>query len=136
MSTSYRLPYDNVIDADGHIVEPPDVWEKYIDPQFRDRTMRIRTNSQGYEYMEIDGHPSKFFDMRLLSLVVTMGQSAEEASQLINKPYHEVALFGAMDAKERVQLLDQEGLMAAILYPTLGLAWECEVEDPELAAAY
>jgi len=136
MSTSYRLPYDNVIDADGHVLEPPDVWEKYIDPQLRDRTMRIRTNSQGHEYLEIDGRPSKFFDMRIFALVGTMGQSPEEAAKLVNRSYHEVAPFGAMDAKERVQLLDQEGLVAAILYPTLGLAWECEVEDPELAAAY
>ena len=27
----------NVIDADGHILEPLDLWDKYIDPAFRDR---------------------------------------------------------------------------------------------------
>ena len=32
-----------VIDCDGHILEPPDLWEKYIDPKYRDRAMRIRT---------------------------------------------------------------------------------------------
>ena len=26
----------NVIDADGHILEPPDLWEQYIDPKFRE----------------------------------------------------------------------------------------------------
>ena len=26
----------NVIDADGHILEPPDIWEQYIDPKFRE----------------------------------------------------------------------------------------------------
>jgi len=24
-----------VIDADGHILEPPNLWEQYIDPKFR-----------------------------------------------------------------------------------------------------
>jgi hypothetical protein len=27
----------NVIDADGHVLEPMDLWEKYIDPAFRAR---------------------------------------------------------------------------------------------------
>ena len=26
----------NVIDADGHILEPVDIWDKYIDPAYRD----------------------------------------------------------------------------------------------------
>ena len=25
-----------VIDADGHILEPPDLWEKYLEPKYRD----------------------------------------------------------------------------------------------------
>jgi hypothetical protein len=24
-----------VIDADGHILEPPDLWEKYLEPKYR-----------------------------------------------------------------------------------------------------
>jgi hypothetical protein len=31
-----------VIDADGHILEPPDLWEKYTEPKYRDRAIRIR----------------------------------------------------------------------------------------------
>jgi len=38
--------------------------------------------------------------------------------------------------KERVQLLDREGLAKAVLYPTLGLLWEAELFDPELSSAY
>jgi hypothetical protein len=53
-----------VIDADGHILEPPDVWEKYIDPRFRDRAIRIRLNKEGQEYLELDGRPSKFFNIK------------------------------------------------------------------------
>ena len=30
----------NVIDADGHILEPLDLWDKYMDPKFRDRAPR------------------------------------------------------------------------------------------------
>ena len=29
-----------VIDADGHILEPPDLWETYLEPKYRDRAIR------------------------------------------------------------------------------------------------
>ena len=32
--------YD-VVDADGHILEPLDLWDKYIDPAFRERRPRF-----------------------------------------------------------------------------------------------
>ena len=48
-----------VIDGDGHILEPPDLWEKYIDPKYRERAMRIRVGDDGYEYLEIDGKRAK-----------------------------------------------------------------------------
>src|SRR5215471_18700895 len=35
-----RMSFPGVIDADGHILEPPDLWERYSDPQYRDRAIR------------------------------------------------------------------------------------------------
>ena len=29
----------NVVDADGHILEPLDLWDNYIDPEFRERAV-------------------------------------------------------------------------------------------------
>jgi hypothetical protein len=37
---AHPLVHDGAVDADGHILEPPDLWETYIDPQFRDRALR------------------------------------------------------------------------------------------------
>ena len=31
----------NVVDADGHILEPLDLWDNYIDPEFRERRPRF-----------------------------------------------------------------------------------------------
>jgi hypothetical protein len=31
----------NVVDADGHILEPLGLWDRYMDPAFRDRAPRI-----------------------------------------------------------------------------------------------
>ena len=30
-----------VVDADGHVLEPADMYTNYIDPQYRDRALRI-----------------------------------------------------------------------------------------------
>jgi uncharacterized protein len=50
--------------------------------------------------------------------------------------YLDNAGLGAWDATERIERLDQENLDLAILYPTLGVLWEAECEDLELAQAY
>src|SRR5262245_40678879 len=50
--------------------------------------------------------------------------------------YLDNAGLGAWDARERLTRLDREHLDAAILYPTLGVLWEAECEDLELAQAY
>ena len=128
--------YKNIIDADGHMLEPPDVWEKYIDPKYRDRALRIRVGGDGKEYLELDGRPSKFFNIKALTLLGGMGRDAEQMADSVNKTYKEAAPFGSMDAKERLKLMDQENLHIALMYPSIGLTWECEVEDPELARAY
>ena len=129
------LDYGNIIDADGHILEPLDAWEKYIDPAYRDRALRIRRHD-GREVLELDGKPSRFFDIRTLTGLGAMGKSSQEIAELMEQSYPGNAPFGSMDPKERVALLDQEGIAKAILYPSLGLTWECELEDAELSLAY
>ena len=129
------LDFDNIVDADGHILEPADTWERYIEPKYRDRALRLATH-QGREILEIAGKPSRFFDVRLLTALGAMGKDSSELSQLADASYPGSAPFGSMDPKERVALLDREGIHRAILYPSLGLTWECEVEDGELSLAY
>jgi uncharacterized protein len=144
-----------VIDADGHILEPPDLWEKYLEPKYRDRAIRIRVGDDGFEYLEVDRRRAKMTRPGQLGTLGGMGKQIEEARRrredLVNagraeelryiKPkaeetYLKGAAFGTMDMKERLQLLDQEGLARALLYPTLGLLWEAETMDAELSAAY
>jgi predicted TIM-barrel fold metal-dependent hydrolase len=129
------LDFNNIIDADGHILEPADMWEKYIDPKFRDRALRIRKYG-GKEVVEMDGNRSQFFDVKILTMLGAMGKSAEELAAMMEEPYPGSYPFGSMDPKDRMAQLDQEGIAKAILYPSLGLTWECEIEDPDLSLAY
>jgi predicted TIM-barrel fold metal-dependent hydrolase len=129
-----RFPYDGTIDADGHVLEPAWLWEEYLESAYRDRAMRVRTDEGGLEYLEIAGRPSERTNRGSLGLMGAMGDL--EARPSPERRYMESLPFGSADAKERVQLLDRENLEKSVLYPTIGLLWECELEDPELTLAY
>ena len=132
-----RIEAAGAVDADGHILEPPDLWETYIDPQYRDRALRIRVDENGLEELEIDGRRSQ---MTRRGFPATLGAMGAPDLPDIQKNPHRTYLsespYGAMDPTERLALLDAEGLDAVILYTTVGLLWEAELQDPELSQAY
>ena len=145
-----------IIDCDGHILEPPDLWEKYLEPRYRDRAIRIRVGDDHFEYLEIAGKRAVLPRPGQLGTLGGMGQRVDEARSLRERAlrgemrheemrgirpepertYLRGAAFGTMDMAERVELLDREGLAKAILYPTIGLLWEAELMDAELSGAY
>ena len=43
-----------VIDCDSHVLEPADLWETYLEPEFRDRAIRIERRD-GVEHLVIGG---------------------------------------------------------------------------------
>jgi uncharacterized protein len=134
---THALVEDGAVDADGHILEPPTLWEEYIDPEFRDRALRFRIDENGLEELEIAGQRSQMSRRGTPSVLGAMGdpdliamQKDPERTYLRNAPY------GSMDPRERIDVLDAEHIDAAILYTTVGLLWEAEVLDPALAQAY
>jgi predicted TIM-barrel fold metal-dependent hydrolase len=131
------LVYDGAVDADGHILEPPDLWETYIDPKYRDRALRIVVDENGLEELLIDGERSKMARKGFPSTLGAMGDPDLRAMQFDpERTYLRESPFGAMDPHERLEVLDAENIDIAILYTTVGLLWEAELEDPELSQAY
>ena len=53
------LPFAGAVDGDAHVLEPPDLWQRYLDPGFRERADSIRADDAGLEYLEIDGRSSR-----------------------------------------------------------------------------
>lgn len=134
-----RLEYPGGVDADGHVLEPHDLWERYLEPGYRDRALRIRKDEQGLEYLEIDGRPSKLIRAGMpagLGAMDRVGGLVYEREPATGLAYVDQAPLGAMDPKERLQRLDLENLERVILYPTLGVLWVAECEDEELTQAY
>jgi uncharacterized protein len=129
-----RFPFDGTVDADGHILEPPDLWENYLEGKYRPRALRIGVDDEGYEYLEIDQRPSERSRRGSLGLLGAMGE--EDLRPSPERRYADSMPFGACDAQQRLSLMDQENLDISLLYPTLGLLWEVELTDPELSLAY
>lgn len=131
------LRYSGAVDADGHILEPPDLWERYLEPKYRDRALRFILDERGLEQLEIGGKPSVMSRRGSPSILGAMGDPDLAAIQKDpERTYLGEAPFGSMDPKERLDLLDAEGIDAAVLYTTVGLLWEAELDDAELSQAY
>jgi predicted TIM-barrel fold metal-dependent hydrolase len=137
LHATHRLRYEGAVDADGHILEPPDLWERYLEPQYRDRALRFVLDDAGLEGLEIGGQLSVMSRRGFPSTLGAMGDPDLRAMQRDpERTYLREAPYGSMDPKERLELLDAEGIDAAVLYTTVGLLWEAELDDPELSQAY
>ena len=42
------------VDADGHVLEPRDTWQKYLEPQFRADAIRIEKDASGVEVLLVE----------------------------------------------------------------------------------
>jgi predicted TIM-barrel fold metal-dependent hydrolase len=134
-----RLAHPGGVDADGHVLEPPDLWERYLEPALRPRALRIRKDADGLEFLEIDGRPSKLIRKGMpagLGAMDRVGGIVYEREARTGLRYVDEAPLGAMDPAERLRRLDLENLERAFLYPTLGVLWVAECEDEALTQAY
>jgi uncharacterized protein len=121
----------NVIDADGHILEPLDLWDKYIDPKFRDRAPRLVKGENGKERLVMDetvvGDGNRGIG-RIGAVGARQGVVAADTMEYKDgKP-------GGFDPHARIPDMDADGIDAAFLYPSLGL-FSGAIHDPVLAAA-
>jgi predicted TIM-barrel fold metal-dependent hydrolase len=128
---------DFVIDADGHVLEPPDVWQRYIDPGYRERAIRVRRGTDGRDVLLVDGQPARMTTPEMLGGLGGMGKTLDElAAATLSGRYGENTPAAAADPAARLALLDREQISHAVLYPSLGLQWEAEVPDAEYAIAH
>ena len=119
------------VDADSHVLEPPDLWERYLEPRYRDRAIRIRQTPEG-EQLIVDG------EVLMQGRLASLGGVEQEAAALFRNPmvpYLDTCPAASMDTTARVALLDDWGVDAGVTFPTIGILWDKE-EDPHLAMAY
>ena len=123
------------VDADAHVLEPRNTWIDYIEPQLRDRALRIEEDEKGVEVLLVDGRPHRGLYGRLGALG-GIGMEAKDLLTAGQRRYEDGCPAGGYDPAARLAVMDDEQIDIALFYPTLGIAWEAHLEDPELATAY
>jgi predicted TIM-barrel fold metal-dependent hydrolase len=118
-----------VMDSDMHIMEPPDLWQRYIDPEFRDQAPVGLTSVNFRELRTIlpgrDAAPAQ---------PNRVGDSGHTFDRL-QEVYRDHAERG-WTADCQLEAMDTEGIDVAVLFPTRGLSVLTYPNmDPRLAAA-
>ena len=130
-----------VIDVDGHILEPATLWSDNIAPEFKSRALRIEIDEEGLEFWSFDGRAVSTYSKGRSANVAAIGTTREWRKEHVFDKRDitwEQALArvpGAWDPDERVKMMTAEGIDMSILYPTLALAF-ARMEDAHLSAAY
>ncbi len=122
-----------VFDSDLHIMEPVDLWQRYMDSRYRDQApMGLNRHATDLQMVHPDGRPwgiSSEFVATAPPVGIT--QSAAKDSERYG-PY---AARG-WSAEAQIDAMDAEGVDVAVIYPTRGLHAVDEPDmDPGLAAA-
>jgi predicted TIM-barrel fold metal-dependent hydrolase len=120
----------NVIDSDGHVLEPLNLWEKYIDRAFRDRAPRLFIDEDGKQRLRIDG--KAFGGRKGLGALGAVG--ARDGVVCDDTLTYNEGRKGGFDPHARIPDMDADGIDAAFLYPSIGLSFG-GVEDPQLVHA-
>jgi predicted TIM-barrel fold metal-dependent hydrolase len=121
-----------VVDCDSHVMEPPDLWETYLEPRFRDRAIRIATDpADGLEVLLVDNRTT------LKGVLAALGGASLPRKSIFipgQTRYRDGCPPASYLPEERIRLLDEWGVDAGVLFPTIGILWD--VADGELASAY
>jgi predicted TIM-barrel fold metal-dependent hydrolase len=118
-----------VFDSDLHVMEPPDLWERYIDPEFRSIAPRGRMSDNVRDLGVIfpDGEPNG----GRTSGVPHRGHNYEKNQKL----YRDHARRG-WTPEVQLEAMDLEGIDVAVLFPSRGLSVLTHPDrDPRFAAA-
>ena len=131
------------VDIDAHVAEPITlIMDEYLDPAFKDRPLRLLKDEKGLEYVEINGKKSIMLQGGAglgLEAGKGFGATPEELLPFFTPggvDYYDGMIPAAHDPHARIEWMDAEGVDIALHYPSLGLYWEAECDDPKAAAAY
>jgi predicted TIM-barrel fold metal-dependent hydrolase len=104
-----------VFDSDMHIMEPPDLWERYIDPEFRSMAPRGLT-SDNVRDLRV-AFPGAEPRARSAQVAPNAGRNFER-NQGIYRDHSE----RGWTAECQLEAMDVEGIDVATLFPTRGLS--------------
>ena len=127
-----------VFDSDSHVVEPSEVWEKYLEPEYRVLGKHALWREEGRfdSYLKINGQV--FRDSGNPNIprhaIWKPGMTWDSVGNLDPDTRHPIS-EGASEPRARLRDMDAMGIDRAFVYPT----WFAEgfhlVEDPDVSYA-
>jgi len=131
------------VDSDMHIMESPDLFDRYLDPKFKHRVSVAvgtdgRPNRGPSGLTLIDGLPTSDSELQQYRMRIRRGptQSTQplSGSRLADTGRLDFAVERDYNAEAQVMGMEQEGVDIAVLYPTGGLSLIARDNlDPQLS---
>lgn len=128
----------SVFDSDSHVVEPAELWSKYLEPEYRTLGKHALWREEGTfgSYLKVNGRMLR--DTMNSNIprhaIWRPGMTWDKVGELDPKRRHPMT-EGASNPQARLRDMDAMGVDQAFLYPT----WFAEgfhlVEDPDVAYA-
>ena len=127
-----------VFDSDSHVVEPPTLWEKYLDPEYRTLGKHALWRQEGRTgaYLKVNGEIFRDRSNPNLPRHALWRPGMDwDAVGALDPQVRHPAIEGASEPQARLSDMDAMGVDQALLYPT----WFAEgfflVHDPDVAYA-
>jgi predicted TIM-barrel fold metal-dependent hydrolase len=122
----------SIISADSHVIEPPDIWDKWLPKKFVDRAPRLVKDEAGGDAWSFgkDTAPEP------LGLVTVTGYGYDKFSW-VGASYGNIEP-GCYIGKDRLRQLDFDGVQAEVIYPpqrTMRHFIQNKEKDPEFHQA-
>ncbi len=105
-----------IIDADGHLFETEEVFEKYMEPPLRNYRPRLVADGEGHNFWVVDG--ATHYRRPSIPGAFIPGTAAPPGGKLADARRASVGSQTLSNVKERLQDLDAEGIDVQFLYPS------------------
>ena len=118
----------SIIDCDGHLLEAPDLWERYLEGNLRQKAPRLIKDRRGEIRISLEGR------------LYPQPEGKGKGFPGLPESWYKVDWHGRVSPQEiilptsRLRAMDTDGIDIAVPFPTLGL-YVVDARDPELNVA-
>jgi uncharacterized protein len=105
-----------ILDSDMHVMEPPDLWQRYIDGKYRTRAPRGVTSDNVRDLRMVYPDGREWARQTTRQNRSDRGQNFER-----NQEIYRLHAERGWTAEVQLEAMDLEGIDVAVLYPTRGL---------------
>ena len=105
-----------LVSSDSHIMEPPDLWLKHIDPEYKERAPHV-VREGDYDQWYADGD----IKFGIVGSNTQAGRRFEAPETIQSEGTYEEVRLGGMDPHAHVTDMDLDTVDGGVIFPSMGL---------------